>query len=536
MADPCVYREQINVDKPIALKGSKDPATGDRSEIRGSDEWTDSDFTDLGDGTWRSSLIVPDFPQERADLAPYVSCQPNTKRCLWPEQVFLDGEPLIQVDSSAAAGPGEFKVDSSRNIVLGESPSGRTVEVTTRRHWLTSDVDGAGPQTNGASDVTVEGFAMKHAANEWRSGGLMNRPPSSDADPGASRRYGGGSGWTVRDNELSDAHGAVLSVSGGDAAPHQIVGNRISRGGKLGIHKANEGALIKDNEVYDNNTELFCYAKEEAAGADHCNTKDGPKRLGSGVGQTIREAGGIKVGGWVDGVTIDSNEVHGNAGKGIWYDVYATNGTVSNNRVHHNARSGISYEISEGGKIFGNAVWENGWTTCTSYEGAGIVLSNSLETEVYANTLAWNADGIAVVGADRSGADQDLIHDVHVYDNTVVGENQAGKSSTGGARNHVALGWYQPKATDTMYQPASNNWGANNKYWYTTSEGSWERFRWQRPPTLKLLSEFDATPGEAGGRYLTQAEKDAALSGEGIPTAPPIPAANRPVEETCPAD
>jgi parallel beta-helix repeat protein len=344
--------------------------------------------------------------------------------------------------------------------------------------------------------------------------------------------YEGGAGWAVQNNVLSDAHGAVVNVRGGDiadATPHRILGNRIFRGGKLGIQKANKGALIKGNKVYNNNTELFCYfaLKDPATGVRSCNTKDGPKPVGqTPVGQTIIEAGGTKLGAYVDGVTVDSNEVYSNIGNGIWFDVYGTNTTISNNRVHHNGRAGISYEISKGGKIFGNAVWENGWKVCNQAPGSGIVLQSSHETEVYSNTLAWNAEGIAVVSADREDTEYDKVHDVSVRGNTVAGENVSG------TRNHVALGWYQTPS-GTLYQSANNNRGANNKYWYTTAEGTYERFRWTSP--LKLLSQFNATLGEEGGRYLTNTQKNTALSSKGIPTTPPISAANRPVTESCPA-
>jgi hypothetical protein len=69
-----------------------------------------------------------------------------------------------------------------------------------------------------------------------------------------------------------------------------------------------------------------------------------------------------------------------------------------------------------------------------------------------------------------------------------------------------------------LFNPASNNRGSNNRYWYPTVENSQLRYGWNGAKTR--LADFEATPAEAGGTYLTTSQKDAALSAAGIPTAP----------------
>lgn len=453
-ADPCIYREQILINKPLTLKGQQG------SEIRGSDVWTN--WASSG-GYWLSDKTLPGFSQTA------VQCMPNIRRCLWPEQVFFDGKPLEQVASNPGAG--QFAVNSNRKVILKDDPKGHTVEVSVRRHWVLGSTT--------ADNVTVEGFTMKHVANEARSGALMNR---------STRLNSGGDNWTVQNNVLSDAHGGVVSLK--NAAPgHKILNNDISRGGQIGIQGASDGQIIKGNKIHHNNTEDFQF-------------------------KGWAEVGGVK---FVDvkNTVFDSNEVYGNNGNGVHYDIDADNNTISNNRVHHNARRGIQYEISTRGKIFSNVLWENGWATLgNNADTAGIMLLNASTTEVYNNTLAWNADGIAVFALDRDGTTHDLVHDVHVHDNTVLGKNAAVSE-----KNHVALGWFQDWAT-TLFDPANNNRGANNKYWYTTTESSLERFRWKLPPTISTLAAFNATRGEEAGRYLTLAEKNTVLANKGIPASP----------------
>jgi hypothetical protein len=93
----CVYRETVVVGKPLTLVA--DPG----AEIRGSEIWTG--WEKRGDH-WVKGVVPPFFAGDG------VKCTPGTERCLWPEQVFLDGKPLMQVDSNPQSG--QFSVDSER--------------------------------------------------------------------------------------------------------------------------------------------------------------------------------------------------------------------------------------------------------------------------------------------------------------------------------------------------------------------------------------------------------------------------------------
>jgi parallel beta-helix repeat protein len=446
-AEPCVYREHVTIDKPITLHGRPG------SEIRGSDVWEDWVGSD---GIWRSEKTLPDFPQTE------VQCMPGTSRCLWPEQVFFDGRPLEQVASDP--GPGQFAVDADRNVLLDDDPRGHLVEVSVRRYWVLGEAD----------DVTIEGFTMRHAANGGRTGAIMNRPGRMD---------GGYDNWTVRDNRLSDAHGAVVSLK--NATGLEILGNDISRGGQLGIKDAGDGEVIRGNKVHDNNTEDFDWGWE---------------------------AGGFKAV-LVSDVIVDSNEFYYNNGNAVWFDIDVRNSTISDNRIHDNARRGIHYEISEGGEIFGNDIWENGWGTPDWASGAGIGVSNSSNTEVYGNTLAWNADGIAVVGLDREGTSWDRVHDVYVHDNIIFGQDRPEDPEEG-----FALAWLQGWS-EQMFDPSNNNRGQDNRYWYPSPEGDSVRYNWA-DTSESSLADFNTTPGEQNGRYLSEREKDAVVGERHIPASP----------------
>lgn len=448
IAGPCVYREQLVIGKPLTLLGQPG------AEMRGSDIWSRWQ----GSGShWLSERSLRDFPA-------HGRCEEGTLRCMWPEQVFVDGEPLLQVASDPESG--QFSVDGDRRVVLAENPAGHTVEVTVRRHWVAGESGG----------VTIEGIAMKHAANDSQNAGAITN--------------GGYSNWTVRNNVLSDAHGAVVSLTDGTAL--ELIDNEISRGGQLGVHGAG-GAdiLIQGNEVHHNNTEGF---------------------------DAGWEAGGIKTSG-LKKLVAEGNEVHTNDGSGMWCDIDCRNVVYAENRIHHNNKMGILFEISTGVEISGNSLWENGRGKSGWGWGGGIVCSSCKEAEIYDNVLAWNADGISVISADRgseAGGSYGDVTGVYVHDNTLI---QGGES--GLEQHEYSLAWLDDKSVLTIGDPESNNRGANNAYWYEFPESlaTGVRYAWGREG-LSSLASFNATPGEEDARYLGDEGKSEVLLSAGMPGRP----------------
>jgi nitrous oxidase accessory protein NosD len=432
----CIYREQVVISKSLTLQAQPG------AEIRGSDIWT-------GWSGNVSSLTVPSFPTNG-------NCA--QARCAWPEQVFVDGVPQTQLAAGSSPSAGQFALDAARHVLLGYSPAGHTVEVTTRRYWLTIQ----------ASDVTVSGFRMRHAAVPPQDGGL---------------RQLSGDRATISNNVLSDTHGGVLSLNGGTF--HRLLNNDVSRGGQEGIHiggpTGESDVLVQGNRIHDNNTEGF-----------DCGW----------------ECGGLKTA-LQTRLTIDNNEVDHNLGPGLWCDIQCRDVVFSNNRVHHNSNTGISFEISTGAKIFSNRVWENGWSFTAWGWGAGILVSSGGGAEIYNNILAWNADGVSVISQNRPDAAPATNN--YVHDNTVVEGAMASDAS-----DKFMVGWLQDWA-GSMFNAASNNRGATNLYWNTQAEPTC-RFAWSS--CVNRIIDFNATPGEEGARYLTDAEMGSILGVAGIPTSP----------------
>jgi parallel beta-helix repeat protein len=442
----CLYREQAVIAKPLTLLAQAG------TEVRGSDLWT----------SWSGNIST--------QTVPYFGnggvCSPGTSRCTLPEQVFIDGVAQFQLATGSAPGAGQFALDSTRHVVLGSTPAGHVVEVSVRDHWVVVT----------ASDVTISGFHMKHAASRTQVGAIN----ASSVDR-----------LTVSDNVLSDSHGAIITLSHGTG--HRVVRNDIARGGQEGMTAyAVVSTLVQGNAIHDNNTEDFDPGWE-AGGLKSCTS---------------------------NGLTMDANVVYNNKGPGLWLDCAATNGVFSNNVVHHNSGNGIFFEVSTGAKIYGNRLYENGWGVIGSGSadsrftaggwGAAILISSSGGAEVYNNSLAWNADGISVASQNR--ADRQPTTNIYVHDNVIIEAPQPSDAS-----EKVMLGWGQDYA-GALFDPASNNHGALNRYWHSLPEPSWCRVAWSG--CVDNLPTFNATLGEESGRYLTSTERDAVLTANGLPLAP----------------
>ena len=401
-AKACIYREKVTISKPITLDG------GGQAEIRGSDVWAASRFAALNNGTWKAT----NYPNLPAIVD--AKCEPNTGRCKWPEQVYYDGQPLMQVAPSVTPQGMQFAVNSDHDLIVGADPSGQLVEVTVRDGWVTGG--------KGAGGVTVRGFEMKHASDR----GLSNKL---------------GSNWTVRDNDLSYAHTSNLLLTG--ATGLLALDNEIHHGGQKGVAGNDTDLTLQGNEIYENNSEGY---------------------------NTSWNAGGVKISN-PHNVTFAGNTVYGNHGNALWLDVPTDDQdvVVRDNRVHHNDGHGIRVEVTTNVEIFGNKVWENGWPG-----DGGITVGASSDVSVHDNIVAWNESGISIFNPLRTDkhSDEDYYDYVRnnlVASNTIVMENH---------QDGRALGWVKQWSGGNIHNSAANNSGRDNRYYYPTTEGSTKRYRW----------------------------------------------------------
>jgi hypothetical protein len=305
-----------------------------------------------------------------------------------------------------------------------------------------------------ADNVTITNMVFHHAGTPAQSHAIGNDDHAN---------------FVLSNSTLTDVHGTIVGLGGGDAYT-RILNNTLQRGGDLAIGSFDSGhALIQGNTISDN---------------------------GWGGYNPTWQAGGFKAAAAHD-LTVDGNTVFNNGGAGIWCDIACSRVTYSNNKVHDNAGPGLFFEISSGASIVGNAVWSHG-------RDPGIFISDSSSAEVANNTLAWNETGIRVISSQRPDRQSGANVRNYVHDNVIVMKQMDGP----------ALDWSQ-YGPGPLFDPTGNSRGSNNRFWYPGPEDGNARFVWRQ--TFPDLASFANTPGGAGSQYLSQADRDRALSAAGIP-------------------
>jgi len=231
---------------------------------------------------------------------------------------------------------------------------------------------------NNSDNVTVRGLVIENYATPLQQGTI--------------RGGGGSTGWLVEDNEIRYNGGVGVKSSTG----WRVVGNYIHHNSQLGLGGNGSNMVIDGNEIAFNN-----YKNEVSAGWG---------------------AGGSK---WVHStnLVVRNNYSHDNVGPGLWTDGNNLDVVYEGNRVENNAHAGIKHEVSCDAVIRNNTVVGNGFGNSSWIAGAGILVSNSPNVEVYGNVVRNNNDGIGGIQAGRTPT-SDIrceidLKNFWVHDNTI---------------------------------------------------------------------------------------------------------------------
>ena len=317
--------------------------------------------------------------------------------CIYPEDLFFDGVPLVHVTSLAEVVSGTWFFDYDDHIIyFYDDPTGHTVE--------TSVVPSAfawGP----ANNVTIENLTVEEFAVPILKGAIAGTNGASSQTTGIN--------WVVQNNEIELNHGAGVTINFG----WQILDNYIHNNGNLAIggglgdttHPSN--IQIQDNELSYNN---YAHVKPAFGG------------------------GGAKTTGTLD-IVYRNNNSHNNEGSGFHSDVGTVNDLYDGNTSADNTDQGIEHEISYSGTFRNNLLSGNGYIYPSGSNwlyGADLLSSTSQNDEAYCNTVeisAQGGNGIDIIGQPREEeGDSEISQNNYFHHNTVVFEGDSGW--TGGAR------------------------------------------------------------------------------------------------------
>ena len=374
-----IYREQVN--PPRGGTGDNQrityrAAAGETVVIKGSEVVTG--WEKVQHDTWRVQLPNSTFgtynPYQVTVSGDWFEPLGGKDRVYHTGEVYLNGHWLKEAASRAAvlepagADPLWFaEVDSEQTTIhaqfAGVDPNQQTVEINFREAVFY-------PEEPGVNYITVRGFTLEHAANNWA-------PPTAEQVGLIGTHWS--KGWVIEDNTIRYAKctGITLGKYGdawdNDAQSAEGYVGTINRAVENGWSKANIGShLVRNNHV------------------SHCEQAGIVGSMGAVfstvTGNTIHEINmrglfggaemaGIKFHGPID-TTISHNHIYRCGGYGgIWLDWMSQGARVTGNLLHDNNRHDLFMEVNHGPFLVDNNIFFSG-TNLLESSGGGAYAHN----------------------------------------------------------------------------------------------------------------------------------------------------------------
>src|SRR5665648_567047 len=422
-------------------------------------------------------------------------------------QIVVDGVDFEEqtARSAAYAAAGRWWADQKTGTIyinFGGTPTGRKVEITTRRGVFR-------PYIKGLGYITVQGFDMAYCGNNAATPAIVNKlHPYFQSGLIGTRQ---GHHWNIIGNKIRKAKGIGLTFSLGTDwddpdiwDPHGAIGDRIQV--EVDYAKSNQG----DNEMESGNSQMDSKPLNEVGFNliannvfDSCamNAIAGIGSTGNIIygnrfsncawlisGRTAEDAA-VKLH-MQYGDIIEKNLFENFPGnhRGLWLDNNVVGTVVSRNVfLNHTGRTPtIFFEISSSLDQYLSVVDNNIFINCTH----GVVSAGADGVAFYNNLFYKCGDGFSM-GSNReplSGADYGNMR-IHSWNNLFVDQERA----FGFAYNQAVN--YHTSDYNLVYLPKGISFG---KYLLTdggTGKGPGGR------PNYTPFSQSDITAAKTGGNY-----------------------------------
>ncbi|AYD89601.1 DUF1565 domain-containing protein [Actinomyces sp. 2119] len=341
------------------------------------------------DGRWTTSADMVRFCQvctENADPA-------EEGMAAYPEQVFVDGQPLTQVTSRAEVTASTFYVEDPEPVTLRQSGNNRA-GYNASPHTGASYVIGVDPQEHHV-EVVQHSRAISVSADDVTLRGLTVEKYSpvqrwDYADPQIGTATGGAMVVTTSDRAVVEdsvfrysAAGTALAVSGGSGST--VTGSRFERNGGVGLGvNSSSNVTVEGNVFTSNNTAGFITT---GCGA-YCTIGDTKVTHSTAVRfafNTVDYSG-------AEADASDPTVFRTDRRVGVWFDEGVIGSQVLGN-YFVNVPVAVFNEVSSGNLVASNLI-----------EGAGIGvhISGSDSTKVWNNTVSHALTSIVVQEDSRS--------------------------------------------------------------------------------------------------------------------------------------
>lgn len=375
-------------------------------------------------------------------------CENTHPRCIYPEDLFVDGAPLHHVDALSKLGAGKWFFDyAADRIYVHDDPNGKTV--------LTSVTDMA--FVGLANNVTIRNLTVEMFASPTQVGAIQANGSGTNLS----------SGWLVENVTARWNHGIGVNLVG---HRHTVRNSRLLHNGIKGLGAGGTtamqatGILIEDNEIAWNN-----WAR-------------GKQNFDCSGSKFVR----------TDGIVIRGNVAHHNYGKGLWTDIDNRDALIERNIVYANTSNGIYHEISWKATIRDNWAGYNGEqdTDNTGVYHAQIMVVNSTDVEVANNTLVVGGKGNAVGLEQNSRSEENELkfgkprtNNAWVHDNIVIFTKVGARGNTGMSATLEA---------DSAFRLGNNRFDRNTYYVSSQNDLVTPRFVWRSGTNNRAHLDWNA--------------------------------------------
>jgi hypothetical protein len=330
------YHEYVIVSKPVTIQNYPGEAT-----------WMDGSVEVSGwvrDGSWWRH----DGWTTRFDHSPtYTKGAPDSTNPYWqfvnpqtapmaahPDQVWVGNQPLKQMPSLSAMGPGRFYLnEATSQLYIGSDPGGG-VRASTIAQAMSAR----------AGNVTLRGIGFRrYAPSVYMLAAIVLEQPNA----------------LLEDVRVSEMATTGISVLNSGSTLRRVT---VDASGMLGIHARFADGITFDQVLSTgNNSEGFNLA---------------PVSGGAKLGQTR-------------GITVRDSSFSGNYGHGFWEDMSDYNTVVRGSDFNHNSGNGLFLEISARAVVGDSMFLGNNLD--------GMKVNNTSNVSLWNNTLVGNGRPLDLV-------------------------------------------------------------------------------------------------------------------------------------------
>jgi hypothetical protein len=272
---------------------------------------------------------------------------------------------------TASADPRDPPMRYQRVLGLAELGPGRWyLDERADRIYMTDD-----PARLGLIETSVAPTSISAPARMGRSNVVIqNLVVEKYASPAQQAAVGGPGGinWDLRSVTVRYNHGVGAELGPGTVMEHC----KVHHMGQIGLIGGGDATtrptVLRDTEVADNRALSF-----------DPDWETGGAKFTRSFGQ---------------GLIVENSWFHDNSGGGLWLDIDNYYVIIRSNRFEDNQRWSVFYEVSQRARIYWNEAFgtTNGPEGFADY-GAGILVSNSADVDIYQNLLRENDNGIFVI-------------------------------------------------------------------------------------------------------------------------------------------